>query len=230
MGEPGRKSEVLKALGQLARGLSALFWGLPLTLLLYVQTARGDWMDPMGAFSIVPAVCGGGLLVYGLRQMELFQPQERIWRLALDRCLFIGWVNLGLTPFLYWWHRMPYIPLYSAAVSFLAVGSLLFLGSVNLLLGRLTAMLPDETLRQETRLFATLNRVVLVFVTVGLLIYLALSPLRGLPGWLVEALGWADTFGLWVLLFFILMPLAMTMSLLWKIKEVIFSSVFEAEH
>jgi hypothetical protein len=230
MGDPGRKSEVLRALGQLARGLSALFWGLPLSLLVYVQTARGDWMDPMGAFSILPSITAAGLLVYGLRQMEFFQPQERIWRHALDRSIFLAWVNVGLTPFLYWWHRMPFQPLYSAAVSFLALGSLLFLASVNLLLGRLTAMLPDETLRQETRLFASLNRNLLAVVTTALVVYLVFSPLKGLPGWLVEALGWIDAFGLWIILFFVLMPLAMTMSLLWKIKEVIFSSVFETEH
>jgi hypothetical protein len=91
-------------------------------------------------------------------------------------------------------------------------------------------MLPDETLRQETRLFASLNRNLLAVVTTALVVYLVFSPLKGLPGWLVEALGWIDAFGLWIILFFVLMPLAMTMSLLWKIKEVIFSSVFETEH
>jgi hypothetical protein len=34
--------------------------------------------------------------------------------------------------------------------------------------------------------------------------------------------------GIWPALFLILMPLAMTMALLWKIKEVIFSSLTDA--
>jgi hypothetical protein len=34
---------------------------------------------------------------------------------------------------------------------------------------------------------------------------------------------------LWFALFFALMPLAMTLALLWKIKEAIFSSLFESD-
>jgi len=230
MADPGRKSEVLKALGRLARGLSALFWGLPLSMLFYVQAARADWMEAMGAFSMLPPVAASGLLIYGLRQMEQFQRQERIWRAALDRALFLAYVNTGLAPFLFWWHRMPFVPLYIAAVSFLAVGSLLFLASLNHLLQRLTAMLPDEALRQETRLFTKLNRGMLGFVIAILLFYLIFSPLRGLPRGVVLVLVRMEVSGVWVLLFLILMPLAMTMSLLWKIKEIIFSSVFDAEH
>ena len=104
-----------------------------------------------------------------------------VWQIALDRVLFLGCADLGLAPFLYWWHRMPFVPLYSVAVSFLAVGSLLFLASLNGLLRRLTAMLPDESLRQETRLFTRLNRALLGFVVASLLAYLVLSPWRGLP-------------------------------------------------
>jgi hypothetical protein len=230
MAQPGRKSEVLKALGKLTRGLSALFWGLPLAMLFNVQAARGDWMDAMGAFAMMPPLAAGALLVYGLRQMVEFQPQERVWQTALDRALFLGCANLGLAPFLFWWHRMPFVPLYSVAVSFLAVGNLLFLVSLNGLLHRLTAMLPDESLRQETRLFAGLNRTLLGFVVATLLIYLVLSPWRGLPPWVALILARVESAGLWILLFLILMPLAMTMSLVWKIKEVIFSSVFEGEH
>jgi uncharacterized membrane protein len=35
--------------------------------------------------------------------------------------------------------------------------------------------------------------------------------------------------GIWLTLFLVLMPLTMTMALVWKIKEVIFSGVIEAE-
>jgi len=34
----------------------------------------------------------------------------------------------------------------------------------------------------------------------------------------------------WLLLFLILLPMAITMSLIWKIKEAILASVFGAEH
>jgi hypothetical protein len=225
-----RRAEVLRTLGHLARGLSAVFWGLPLVLLLDVQTARTDWMEAIGWFAMLPALAANGLIVYGLTQMRHFQKQERVWRAALDRAVFVGWVNVGLSPFLFWWHLMAFVPFYRVAVSFLALSSLLFLSCLNNLLKRLTAMLPDETLRHETRLFASLNRNLLAVVMLVLVAYAALSPLEGLPRAVSAALAWMDDVGLWALLFLILMPLAMSMSLVWKIKEVIFTSVFEAQH
>ncbi|MGH7953176.1 MAG: hypothetical protein ACREFE_14845, partial [Limisphaerales bacterium] len=40
---------------------------------------------------------------------------------------------------------------------------------------------------------------------------------------------WLDRFSFWALIFFALLPLAMTMALIWKTKEVIFDSVFNVE-
>ena len=42
MDELAPQDELLRALGKLVRGLSALFWGLPLTLLICVRTAMSD--------------------------------------------------------------------------------------------------------------------------------------------------------------------------------------------
>ena len=36
--------QLLRSLGKLARGLSALFWGLPATLLISAETARAEWL------------------------------------------------------------------------------------------------------------------------------------------------------------------------------------------
>jgi hypothetical protein len=40
---------------------------------------------------------------------------------------------------------------------------------------------------------------------------------------------WFNELGLWLLVFFALLPLAMTMALIWKTKETIFDSVFDAK-
>ena len=165
---PAPNAELLRSLGRLARGLSALFWGLPATLVICAETARADWLRPLG---IVPALAGTGLLLYGLWQMSDFQKQERPWRNALDRAKLLGLVNFGLCPFLYWQNKMPGQPFFNAAVSVLVLSALLFLFNLNVVLKQLGAMLPDETLRHETRLFTALNRWLLVgllFLGVGL--------------------------------------------------------------
>jgi hypothetical protein len=233
MADPA-KDELLRSLGKLVRGLSALFWGLPLALVFYVQIAQADWLDFFGVLFMTPVItilwmlCVGGLLWHGLAQMRHFQKQERVWQNALTRAEVLAIVNMGLSPFLFWWHRMPAIPLYSACVSVLSVTCLLFLIQVNLALIRLTAMLPDEILRSETRLFTRFNISLLsaVFALMGM--FLMLSQWHDLPWLLMQTLVFMAEYGVWASMFLTLMPMAMTMVLIWKIKEVIFSSVFNA--
>ena len=229
MSEPAPKPELLRRLGQLVRGLSALFWGLPLTLLVYFQTARTDLFDALGMFAIVPPVLVSGLLLFGLAQIGQFQKQERIWRSTVERARLFGVVNLGLSPFLYWWHRLPFVQLYNVAVLLLTVSSLLFLFILNRVLDRLAAMLPDETLRLETKLFTTFNRRVLLAIPLLFFVYFALTFISPTPEFLKIILEQTETQGLWFAIFLILMPLAMTMALIWKIKEVVFASILETD-
>jgi hypothetical protein len=227
MDKPAPNPQLLRSLGKLARGLSALFWGLPATLLISAETARADWLKPLG---VLPLVTINALLLYGLWQMGDFQRQERPWRLALDRAVLLALINLGLCPFIYWHNRMPDVFFFDAAVTLLEISAVLFLFNVNLVLKRLAAMLPDETLRQETRQFTALNRwllVLLLFFCTGFL-WLTGTPHPSLPvGRLIFL---ATHFSDLLLIFFILLPLAMTMALIWKTKEVILDAVFGARN
>src|SRR5260221_5057461 len=223
MAEPDPNAELLRSLGQLARGLSALFWGLPAALIICAETARANWLDPLG---IVPALVANALLLYGLWQMGSFQKQERPWRSALDRAKLLGLVNLGLCPFLYWHNKLPQEPFFNAAVFVLVLSALLFLFNLNVVLKQLGAMLPDETLRQETRQFTALNRWLLVALLLFATAYVVLMNDPRLPARLGALFLWIDRFSFWGLTFFALLPLAITMALIWKTKEVILDSVF----
>jgi len=219
------KADLMRALGRLVRGLSALFWGLPAALVICVQSAK---MELLHSFGVTPPVLVTGWLVFGLWQLGSFQRQERIWVNTLDWAKWLALINLGLSPFVYFWSRLPQEPLYSIMVQAIAVSGLLFLAALNAVLCRLTAMLPDQALREETRYFSALNQyLVFGILLLGALFRLALaSPawLRGVAGW-VQPLGSASP---WLLVFLVLLPLAMTMALIWKIKEVIMESIFDA--
>lgn len=228
MPDPAPNAELLRSLGRLARGLSAVFWGLPFALIVCVQTAKTEWFR---SFGIVPPLAVTSLLGYGLWQMGHFQKQERVWRNALDRAQLLALVNMGLSPFLYWWNKIPDHPFFSSVVLLLAATSLLFLSHLNLVLQRLGAMLPDETLRLETKQFTTLNRVLLLITLALAVIYLFLSRWPSpLPQWAAGLRFVLERGDLWFLIFLVLLPLAMTMALIWKTKEVILESVFGAEH
>lgn len=220
---PSPGPPLMAALGRVVRGLSALFWGLPLALVACVQTAQGDWLRPLG---VLPPVLTTLLLLYGLNLLRHFQPQERVWRNALHQARLLAIVNVGLSPFLFWWNKVPDERFFQSVVQLMTLTGLLFLLLLNQVLRRLAAMLPDETLRVETRMFTGLNRGLLAGTMALAATYFLMARLNPLP-WLIRyALALLDQLGPWLPLLLVLVPVATTMALLWKTKEVILTSVF----
>ncbi len=191
-----------------------------------METARTDWLK---TFGFIPALAVTALLIFGLWQMGEFQKQERPWRTALDRAKLLGLVNFGLCPFLYWHNRMPRETFFSTAIFVLVLSAVLFLFNLNVVLKQLGAMLPDETLRHETGLFTALNRWLLALLFVLSNAYVALLHASQMPLEFGIQILWLNRLGLWLLTFFALLPLAMTMALIWKTKETILDSVFDAQ-
>jgi hypothetical protein len=227
MPNPTPDPELLRSLGKLTRGLSALFWGLPVAFIVCAETARLNFIQP---FEIVPALATNVLLLYGLWQMSSFQKQERPWRHALDRAKIFGLVNFGLCPFLYWFNQMPGQDYFRDAIFLLVISAMLFLFNLNVVIKQLGAMLPDETLRHDVNLFTALNRWMLTawmfLVSAALLLPQFAFFSNGLGLELQLRVGQAEAA---ILLFFGVAPLAITMALIWKTKEVIFDSVFGAK-
>lgn len=217
--------DLLPSLRHLVRGLTAVFWGLPTTLLICVLMAVAEFPRVLGC---APPIITTGMLLFGVCELARFQPQERDWQLALERAQLLALVNFGLAPFVYFWSRHPTEAYYFQVVIALAFTGVLFLYLLNLVLQRLAAMLPDETLRSDTLFFTRLNLTLMVtgFVLVGG--YYLLAELKSLPQAVIEALDLAQAarirFALVVVL--VLLPVSMTMSLVWKTRDVVLSSVF----
>jgi hypothetical protein len=227
------RAELLRALGQLVRGLSGMFWALGLTALVYLEAARAETAEAaglgtFGGLAFFAALALSAMLWRGLRRMSAFQPQERIWRRALARAEALAAADAGLSPFLYWWHQFPAVPLFADGAGLWLLFSLFLLAHVNFVLRRLCAMLPDETLRGETKLFTACNITFLLAVFAGLAAGSLLSRLAVLPAFARDPWEAAGAGGIWLAVFLVLLPLAMTMTLVWKIKEVIFSSLLAA--
>jgi len=236
--EPGPPPELLSSLGRLVRGLSVLFWGLPVALVVCVQTAKSDFLRPLGPF---PAMLATIFVYFGLTLLAYFQQQERIWIAALDRTRTVAMINIAFSPFLYFWNKIPSISYFEHVVQLMSLSGLLFLFILNYTLLRLALMLPDETLRTETKVFTSINRYLLAasFVVLGtyfiaaqffpvqferaMELLLRLNPFSQRSGGVTISI---ELGGIWLVLLFILPPVAMTMALVWKIKEVILSSVF----
>jgi hypothetical protein len=221
--------ELLPSLGRLVRGLSALFWGLPVALIICFHTAKAE---SLRLYHIVPLLACTGLLVYGLWLLGAFQKQERVWRNALDCARIFALIDFGLSPFLYWWNKIPDNKFFTAMVIALCVSALLFLASLNRVLRRLGAMIPDEALRIETKQFSTLNLNLLGATALLGLCYAGLSRLQDLPIYVQAFIMVLERGSFWLIgmLALVLLPLAMTMAMIWKTKEVILDNVFGAKY
>jgi hypothetical protein len=223
---------MLKGLGNVVRGLSCLVWALPLALAVVVWTISrvGSLMpspvtDLLMSLGVVPGLLVTLLLWYGVWQVGRYHPAVPAWQRAADRARGLSLVLIGLSPFLFWWTRRPEVLYFKLAAAALILFGLLFLAQLNVLLRRLTAMLPDQALREETAAMARLNYGILAVlgllqVTLFTLDRVTFEALTGMM-----ARHYLELARL-LLLLFVVMPLAITIAVMWKIKETILNGVF----
>ncbi len=214
---------IFPSLARVVRGLSALFWGLPLMLLCDARSAMDDSLTEYGW---MPVVAASVLVAYGLHQLRHFQSQERIWTASLDRARLLSLLLVALSPFTYWWNRRPNEPFFAQSMVLLVFAGFAFLIALNHVLLRLSAMLPDETLRAETGFFTGINQTLIVLqagLTAGEMLLVRWADAPPAIARLRDAFEASKS---WLVLLLTLLPVALTMTLLWKTKEVIIASVF----
>ena len=214
---------MIPSLARLVRGLSALFWGLPLALLLSARTALADWWIGSGW---IPIMAAHGVILFGLWQLRFFQPTERVWLSALDRTALFAWSNLALAPSAWWWSHRPDETFFQQGFILLSFSGIGFLLSLNHALKRLVAMIPDEVLRTEARFFAGINSRLLLgllFVLSGFLLVRWVPNLPKSLWWITLIFGRVEG---WHFLMPIILPVALTMTILWKAKEYVLTSLF----
>ncbi len=225
---------ILKGLGSVVRGLSSLVWTLPLALAIVVWTVSrvGSMMpspfaDLLISLGVVPGLLVSAAIWYGVWQVGRFQPGVPSWQRSADRARGLSLLLIGFSPFLYWWSRRPELLYFKISAAALILFGLLFLAQLNALLRRLTAMLPDQALREETAAMAKMNYGILAALGLFQLVLFGLDRVS-----FDAAADFVARQYLWLarllLLLFMVMPLAITIAVMWKIKETILESVFSA--
>ncbi len=215
--------ELLHSLRRLVRGLSAIFWAVPLALLTCVQSILTDWLVPLGA---IPPLATTGLLLFGAMEMGWFRPAERVWQTILEKVKMLAIINVGLSPFIFFWSRFPHEIYYRQMVWAMGVSGVLLLYNLNRALKCLANMLPDQTLREDTNLFTGINLGLIAMLVVLTAAYFGLEHINTLPLIVIQFLEVIELHHRWLLIFLILLPVSMTMSLLWKIKELVMAGLF----
>lgn len=213
----------LPELGHLARGLTVLFWALPLVLVIAVLTAQTNLLGPA---DFLPALLATGLLVLALHEMRRLRPEHPPWRAATDRGRSLALAMTGLTPFLHWWQLAPRHLHYEICGLLFFFFGLLFLANLAFLLRRAAALLAQPPLEDEARLFLGVNLPLLAAVLALALsgIVLMRSPLGPrLVASMSPILARVGFIGLLMLL----ITVALNMTLVWKLKQAVFDAVFQ---
>ena len=201
---------------RLIRGLSAVFWGIPLALLVCVRSAASVWLKPLDVLHTTASVA---LVCYGVWQFGyLHGVHSPSWTRTIDRCKMLAVTCTGLTPFIFFWNHHPGEIFFSYAIFVLTFSSFLFLLKYNLMLKCLGGQFTDDILKSEIDLFSMMNCWCVAILMLGVTFIaganLALSD-EQFVGLLTPFLPVGQT----AVIILILMPVAMTMTLTWKVKE-----------
>lgn len=242
MAAPPLHPDLMPSLRQLVRGLEILVWALPFSLVVCMQEIMGSEWESWG---VLPLLLAMALLWYGTSRMKKFQPQEGVWQGAVQMTEVLTIIMVGLVPFLHWQQTIPD----QAAASFspeqkhviysliiFCAASVMFLLNLNHLLNRLVAMLPDPILRADIRFFVIVNFVLFLPLMLSMCLSSLSLPLYNWLGkkhpQLAQSIGSdrdLENFLHLVTLWIATLIVATSMTMLWKTKEAILSSVFSLE-
>jgi hypothetical protein len=148
----------------------------------------------------------------------------------VHRAELLALLNLALSPFTWWWSRRPDVSLFGASLLLMLFSGLGFLLALNHSLRRLAALLPDETLRSDMRLFTTVNTTLLTTLSVFATAWTLAREFPVLPNHLQDILEVLEQTRVFLVVSLGLPPVALTMTLVWKAKEAIVTDVYRGNH
>jgi len=223
-GTAGQKAQAGRR--HLLRGLSTLFWSLPLSLLVSIQTLVTDNLRGMG---VVPPVLCTGALLFGTQCLNYFNPEGEFWRLRANQLRLVAVILVGLSPFVYFWNRYPGEDYFRSSIFMIGLAAFAFLLFLNRLLRELAPIIPRPELNAETQLFTNINTNLIYFSIAISLVFAVLPYLSFLPGIFLVRIEMLESIKRTLLLFLFLFPLSLTMTLLWKYKECVVEEAFREE-
>ncbi len=218
--EAGRTRKVNIALSPdiltgMARGFSCLFWGLPISLLLFFGTLE---LRVLPRWRIPAYVLGVIIIFYGLLLLQRAGPLTVRWSRRLFTALILVLIQVYMVPFVYWWRQMPHVPYLIANMALLIICTTWVLFVINRLAGEIAKILHDVTFFMETQLSGW-AAIIFILIPAGYFIYQAVQRNYNDAGFIsLSPFLWPIKTPDW---FFIsaLLPFTLTMAIVWKAKE-----------
>lgn len=200
----------------LIRGFACLFWGIPISLLVF--SGLPDLR--LGTHLYVPVHLFGLLLMYrGTLQLQRADLLTLRWGGLMRQLMLALVLQVYLSPFVFWWKRLPGVPLYQANLLLLAAAAMYTLRLVSRLAGEWGARLDDRVFRSEAAIsgWTALGFLASPVLLVPAVLWLLLRGGRWEEG-LALATQAAAAWPRWTLLLFAV-PASFTLAVAWKAKE-----------
>ncbi len=214
-GGPANVSITPGLLIRLARGFSAVFWGIPVSLMLYAGALD---IRVYSTFRI-PAYVLGIVVIYAglvfLRRAGAITPR---WLRTVRVLLVMLVFEFYLAPFVYWWKQMPYVPYYVINVFALLACTTLGLFFMNQLAGEVGRIAHDTTFLIETQICAWLSLALMLLPVLHSLYYSVRAILELRSVIFFESTSLPPPLPPWTYAI-ILLPFTLTMATAWKAKE-----------
>ncbi|HRZ12025.1 MAG TPA: hypothetical protein P5567_06180 [Kiritimatiellia bacterium] len=209
----------------LARGLLCVFWGIPLSLLMFFGTLELR----LAAGLRVPVFAFGLMLIFlGVVHMSRVKSLSPRWARRTRETQLILLILVYLAPFVYWWQAMPHVPYYCVNVLAIVVVSMWGFLAVNRLAAEIGNRFGEHAFVIEARLSGWLAVVFLLgpgtFAVLRTILATASIENSGLATlvlvpYLVPRWMYALT----------LLPFTMTMMMVWRAKELCLRAIRQAE-
>jgi hypothetical protein len=201
---------------RLLRGFTAVFWGLPVSLLLFFGAVD---VNIVVWFRLPTYILGVAVVYIGLALLRFSGLDRGPWKKQARNGLIAAFLLIYLGPFVYWYSFLPRSGWYYLTNLCLLLGAAMWLlFAVNRLAGELGAETQDRDLMMESRLCSwsiVLLMVLPMILTTAFSSYMALKYESSL---VAEMRGVRQESPWWIHIFF-LIPLSLTMTSSWKAKE-----------
>lgn len=202
------------------RGLSALFWAIPLTLISSVQLSLGvygqarDAVFPVAAFSLIAF---GSFHLSKLRIIGDIR-----WKSLVEHLLTISLAQVLLSPFLFFLFRVPESPFFIVSIYVLGIFIIIYFRLLLSILERMTVIIGSQSFKQDFQWMKGFieGALVVIFINWNVLFFRShIADLSEMPAWfLIMDPHWLTSF----LMISSLFPITVTMTLVWKVKEFLF--------
>ena len=214
--EPGR-GPAPEILLRLARGYACIFWGIPLTLLLYLHRVRLG-SPSRGLLQLPGYVLGVVLIYWGLLLLYSVGEISPLWLRRVRRAIASVFLMVYFAPFVYWWQRLPYETFFLINILLLAVCAMWLLMLVNGTIEELAGLRGWHALRNLAEISAWSVIFLMVLPFLALFLTSLASTVRFNGNLFAELAALQRRVPLWAAAL-PLVPCAATMTAAWRGKE-----------